>query len=70
MTDTIMTLDRVFKFGATELADFDPTLSPEDILKQYETNYPLLAQCTVGDPVVEGDRLVYPVIKPDVKTKG
>jgi PRTRC genetic system protein C len=70
MSENIITLERVFKFGATELADFDPDLSPADILKQYEVNYPLLAQCTVGEPAVEGDRLVYPVIKPDVKTKG
>ena len=61
---------RVFKMGAIELADPDPARSPEEALKLYVPNYPYLAQAHLGPPQLEGDRLVYVVEKPPVKTKG
>ncbi len=65
-------LTRVFKMGSVELP-FPPSetpLDPTDALALYQPNYPQLAQCTIGTPYNEGDKLVYPVEKPPAKTKG
>lgn len=70
MTTKIITLTRLFRFGATTLEDVDPAMPPEDVLKAYTTSYPFLAHATLGEPVVEGDTLVYPVQKREVQTKG
>ncbi len=70
MTVEIQTLTRVFRFGATELADTDPTALPQEVLRAYTGAYPFLATATVGEPEVVGDRMVYPIIKREVQTKG
>lgn len=66
----ITRLARRFRFGATVLEDIDPNLSPADVLALYVPTYGFLAQATIGEPVSEGDYLVYPVHKPAVHTKG
>lgn len=69
-TATIATLTRLFRFGATTLQDIDPSLEPEEVVKAYKGSYPFLAHATLGDPEVEGDTLVFPVLKREVQTKG
>jgi len=70
MTASTTTLERVFRFGTTTLPDPDPQASPEDALKMYEPNFPHLKNAVLGTPTPEGSRMVYPVEKPPVKTKG
>jgi len=69
-TKTIVRPERVFRMGAIELADPSPTSPPEDVLKMYIPNYPHLSNSTLGEGFVEGDRLVYEILKPVVETKG
>lgn len=70
MSVQIIRLTRVFRFGATELPDTDPSASPETVLSHYHGAYPFLAMAKVGEPTEEGDRLVYPILKPEAQTKG
>jgi PRTRC genetic system protein C len=63
-------LTRRFKIGATLLNDPAPDLSPEDAVRLYVPNYPFIATAKLGEPVIEGDQLVYPVEKPTIQTKG
>lgn len=70
MMANIITPTRVFRMGATRLPDPDPSATPLDALRLFVPNYPALAHATLGEPVVEGDQLVYPVEKPPAKTKG
>lgn len=68
---TVQTLIRVFRLGSITLNDPDPSLSAEQAVKLYAANYPIIESCTLGDGFVEGkDRIVYPILKPEVKTKG
>lgn len=69
-TSTIKALTRVFRLGSISLNDPDPSLPPEQAVKLYSANYPIIDACTLGEPVLEGDRQVYAVVKPEVKTKG
>ena len=64
------TLTRQFKMGATVLPDPDPTAPVEKIIEMYAPAYPHLRNATIGEPVREGDVLVYPLTKPAVQTKG
>jgi PRTRC genetic system protein C len=66
----IVTLTRVFRFGSINLPDPNPALTPEEVVSLYTPNYPLLETATLGEPFVEGDELIHPVLKAEVKTKG
>lgn len=66
----INNMPRVFKMGVTILDDPDPASAPIDALKLYIAAYPQLASATLSDPVEEGGRLVFDVIKPPARTKG
>lgn len=66
----LQTLTRVFRFGATELPDTDPSLPPAEVLKHYVGAYPFLALADIGEPEIVGDRMVYPVKKREAQTKG
>lgn len=70
MTAIATTLRRVFSFGVTRLPDPDPSLSPAEAVRLYQPNFPMLANCTISDPVVQGDELVFVLAKPPVQTKG
>jgi PRTRC genetic system protein C len=70
MTATAQTLTRRFRFGSTILEDVDPTLEPAEVIKLYIPSYPFLAHATLGEATVEGDTLVFPVVKQAVQTKG
>jgi len=63
-------LERVFRLGSVTLADPDPSLPPEEAVRFYEANFPIIASSTLGEPFVEGKQMVIPIVKPDVKTKG
>jgi PRTRC genetic system protein C len=67
---TIKTAQRIFKMGSVELPDPDPSLSPKKVVELYSTNYPQLKSATVSEPELIGDRLVYIIELPPVKTKG
>lgn len=66
----MVTLTRVFRFGSISLPDPDPSLSPEEVVKLYVPNYPLLEMATIGEPYVEGENMAYPLNRQEVKTKG
>lgn len=71
MTDTVITeLTRVFKLGSLELDDPNPQAEPLEALHLYDKAYPVLASATLGEPTIDGERLVFEVIKPQGKTKG
>lgn len=68
----IKTPKRIFRMGSVDLDDPNPDLPPEESLALYEKAYPHLAQATLGESFLSSDqeRLIYPVEKPEVKTKG
>ena len=63
-------LERVFRVGSMILPDPDPSASPEQALAYYYEARPSLRHCTIGDPIVEDGRYVYPLHKPAATTKG
>src|SRR5690625_7667978 len=69
-TVAVQQLSRVFRFGATELPDTDPSLPPEQVLKHYAGAYPFLAVAELGTPQVEEGRMVYPVVQRAAQTTG
>lgn len=71
MTDaTTQELTRVFKLGSLELDDPNPQAEPQAALRLYATAYPVLNSATLAEPTIDGDRLVFEVVKPQGKTKG
>lgn len=70
MTAQAQQLTRVFKFGAMELEDPEPSLSPEAAMRMYEKGIPALANSSISEGVVDGDRLIFEIKKPQGKTKG
>ena len=52
-----------------KLADPDPSMSPEAVMKFYASDYPELINSTVGAPSYEGDSIVFE-FKTVVGTKG
>ena len=66
----IKALRRVFKMNSVVLADIDPSLSPTEVIRLYAASYPHLAYATLGEPIVQGDELVFEIEKLPVKTKG
>lgn len=67
---TIKQAQRVFKMGSVELADPDPSMTPDQVIGLYAANYPQLKNATVTDPQLVANRLVYSFELPPVKTKG
>jgi len=61
---------RVFLLGVKRLADPAPELPPEEAVRLYARNFPVIAHSTLGAPTVEGEELAYPIELPPVKTKG
>ena len=70
MSDHKMVLVRQFRMGATVLADVNPAWSTEQVLAAYVPNFPFLANATLSEPTVEGEFLVFQIIKPAIQTKG
>jgi len=69
-TPAMQMLRRKFRMGATLLDDVSPEWSPERVLAAYVPNYPYLQGATLSEPVVEGEFLVYSIVKPAAMTKG
>lgn len=63
-------LSRKFRIGAALLDDPAPDLTPEEAVRLYEATYPHIAHCSVEEGGVEGDVLIYNVVKPPAQTKG
>ena len=55
--------------GPVELADPNPSMSPDQVMVFYSNQYPELNTVTVSGPVVEGTRLKYS-FRTTVGTKG
>lgn len=55
----ILDLVRVFRFGARDLPDPNPALSPEEVMKHYARQFPRLLGAKVIEPIIEGDNHVY-----------
>ncbi|HET6255827.1 MAG TPA: PRTRC system protein C [Puia sp.] len=66
-------LTRIFHFkkdGKTvELSDFNPNLSPEEVMQFYAGQHEELTTSTIAGPKIEGDKAVYE-FKTTVGTKG
>ena len=60
---------RVFKFGATELADPDPGLPTDQVKSIYAGMYPDLTNATITGPTLKDGKQVYE-FKRSVGTKG
>ena len=67
---TLTTATRVFKMGSVELADPDPSMTPEKVVTLYSANYPQLKNASLSSPSLESGRLVFTIELPPVKTKG
>jgi len=61
---------RTFKIGSVLLPDPAPDLSPEEAVKLYALNYPVVANGDLEGPEMVGDTAEYTVTPPPVKTKG
>lgn len=60
---------RVGKGKSAEELPFLAGLSPQQNLDHYSASIPKLATATIGEPVTEGNRIVYPV-EETLGTKG
>jgi PRTRC genetic system protein C len=67
---TISVPPRIFRMGAIDLPDPDPSLTPVQALRLYQGNYPHLAHARLAEPILEGEKLIYVIEKPPVQTKG
>lgn len=67
-----MTVERVFKLGATSLADPCPTGSLDDAVRVLSRDYPQFRQTRLyaEDGVLENGKLVYTLKLPPAKTNG
>ena len=71
MTATTITLNRVFRLGAQDLPDIDPTLTPDQVLAHYaNTAFPNLQGGKVSGGDVEGDSIVWRLEKNSYKANG
>jgi len=66
---TIKSSVRVFRHGATEIADPLPTATPERCLEVLRTSYPVFANAAIDGPFHESGKQVYQ-IKVAAGTKG
>lgn len=61
---------RIFNFGGTQLADPDPTMSPDAVRKMYASSgYPILTNASVTGPETANGKATY-TFKAAVGTKG
>ncbi|WP_298150601.1 PRTRC system protein C [Flavobacterium sp.] len=56
-------LTRVFSYNGMELADPDPSVSPNKVAEFYSALYPELAVCTVNEGVISGDKQIFTFTK-------
>ena len=63
-------LKRVFKFGAIELEDPDPTLPTHEAIKLYAETYAELANAEISEGEFENGKMVYKVLQQKAGTKG
>ncbi|MFN3650053.1 MAG: PRTRC system protein C [Armatimonadota bacterium] len=60
---------RVFMYNGAQLEDPDPSMSPDDVRKQYAAVYPALTNAGIVGPKQSGDVATYE-FKVSVGTKG
>ena len=63
MTMQVNSLERVFRLKVNstpvDLADPDPSRTPEQVMQLYSNQYEQLTTATIDGPKVEKDKLVY-----------
>lgn len=69
MALSISNVKRVFKMKDKNLADPDPTMTPDEVMAFYSNQYPELVTSNVFGPKMENDEAVYE-FKTTVGTKG
>jgi hypothetical protein len=70
MSAQIQELKRVFRLGQLELADPAPDESPEKAVLYHAAAFGVVRQATLSEGTIEGDKLVFDIVKPPAKTKG
>lgn len=69
MALSISNVKRVFKMKDKNLADPDPTMTPDEVMAFYSNQYPELVTSNVFGPKMDKDEAVYE-FKTTVGTKG
>jgi len=68
---TLSVLKRIFRFGATDLPDPNPALTPESVLEHYANGpFPQLVGGKISAGNVEGDARVYTLSRNTYKANG
>ena len=57
------TLTRVFSYAGMRLPDPDPAMDPPQVVEAYAVGYPEITNADVQGPTVEGDTLVYTIVR-------
>ena len=70
MTAIVLTLTRVFRFGARDLPDPNPAMTGEEVLRHYSRQYPRMAGAKLIEPTIEGDRHVHVIKEASYGAKG
>lgn len=69
MALSISNVKRVFKMKDRNLADPDPSLTPDEVMAFYSNQYPELVTSNVFGPTMKNDEAVYE-FRTSVGTKG
>ncbi|CAM5366614.1 PRTRC system protein C OS=Stutzerimonas stutzeri OX=316 GN=G7024_19855 PE=4 SV=1 [Stutzerimonas stutzeri] len=70
MTAAILTLTRVFRFGARDLPDPNPAMTVDEVLRHYSRQYPRMMGAKVIAPVLEGDQHIHVIREASYGAKG
>jgi PRTRC genetic system protein C len=70
MPGAALEVERVFRMGTIELPDLAPELAPLKSVRLYVQQWPHLRRAKLADPIMEGNRAVYEVVRAPVQTKG
>ena len=65
----VQQLKRVFKHKKKNLADVDPTLSPDEVMNIYSHTYPELVNAKVEGPKIEKNQAIF-TFSSSLGTKG
>lgn len=59
MAAAFLTLTRIFRFAGRDLADPEPSMTVDEVLKHYARMFPRLNGGKVAEPTIIGDAQVY-----------
>lgn len=69
MTIAIAVMSRIFRYSGMQLPDHDPTLTVDEVKRQYAVAYPELVSAAIEGPTEENGQQVYQFVRA-VRTKG